>query len=337
MVRSHWSNVGWFFSARNVALHQTETKWTHRIFARGDKNPIDLPSGGRKREVNPLPLMMWSIFFFTRWTLASFECTGATITRTCVISAVFAAVKRCAEWTLCRTVGWCAQRIGRRCEASLQDDSGWAWLRRSSSLGGLVVLAVMSRAEPGCQTSVCCDQISGLLVCAVSSPSPDWTSADPSVKPSAYSAVPTTEQPARWSLPASSNGCWLGLKHKCGTFSVPADPGDFFFSVGACNARGDSAPISQWTPADPSCFSLLNDAEGAGLRRDLAALVRWKPRESDARSRPVTWKPREPRDPSDRCEHEHAPWMIPGSSGGGGCRWDLIFYTSQRNACLSLC
>lgn len=168
-------------------------------------------------------------FFFTRWTLASFECTGATITHTCVISAVFAVVKRCAEWTPCRTVGWL--RAADRPSAS-SIFTGWQRLSLTAAIlrfGGLVVLAVMSRAEPGCQTSVCSDLISGLLVCAVSSPSPGWTSADPRVKPSAYSAVPTTEQPARWSLPASSNGCWLGVKHKCGTFSVPADASDFFF------------------------------------------------------------------------------------------------------------
>lgn len=29
----------------------------------GDKNRIDVPSGGRKREVNPLPWMMCSVFF----------------------------------------------------------------------------------------------------------------------------------------------------------------------------------------------------------------------------------------------------------------------------------
>lgn len=38
-----------------------------------------------------------AFIFFTGWRLASFECTGATITRACVISAVFAVVKRCAE------------------------------------------------------------------------------------------------------------------------------------------------------------------------------------------------------------------------------------------------
>lgn len=168
-------------------------------------------------------------------------------------------------------------------------------------------------------------------VCVVSSPSPSWTSADPSVQAAAYSAVPTAGlQPALSSLPASSDGCRLGsnqyqcpaiFQHRSRTaecLSTPAPPLHHHDQRTRGEDRlGDQQPLIRAV----FFFSFLS----SGLfkrcwRRSVASRL------AENHARAAASFPRRHLETTraarahDRCERGHAPWMTLGSSGGGGCR-----------------
>lgn len=201
----------------------------------------------------------------------------------------------------------------------------------------------MSRGDARCQLSpslplslcVCAPRVP---VCVVSSPSPSWTSADPSVKAAAYSAVPTAgQQPARSSLPASSDGCRLGSnQHQCSViFQHSSHTADCLFPPPPPppppQSRGYEARIVSVIGGWSELF--FGVVKRCWRRSVTSRLAENHARAAAPFSRRHLETTRAAR-PSDRCERGHAPWMILGSSGGGGCRWALVWNTSCRRSTL---